>query len=176
MNAVVCAANLFSFIENIGTVQAILFAVGLMLLIAEMFMPGFGIAGGLGTLIMIAGIVMTAETAAQAVVMVLILILLIVIVLLVILRSAKKGRLSKTLVLNSSLNKEEGYSSSPDNSALVGTEGIALSLLRPSGIGEFDGRRVDVVSDGRYIEAGTEITVVYTEGRRIVVKPTQIDT
>ena len=171
MNAFICAVNLFSFIENIGTVQAVLFAVGLALLITEMYMPGFGIAGGAGILMLIAGIIMTAKTATQVVVMVLILVLILALVLIVILRSAKKGRLSKTLILNSALSKEEGYSSAPDNSALVGAEGIALSPLRPSGIGEFDGRRVDVVSDGRYIEAGAKITIVHTEGRRIVVMP-----
>ncbi|MHB1153735.1 MAG: NfeD family protein [Eubacteriales bacterium] len=171
MNALIYALGFFSFVENIGTIQAVLFVVGIILLFAEMFSPGLGVAAAVGTVSVIAGIVMTARTPLEAFVMSVILLLLITLVLIVILRSAKKGKLSKSLILRSAMKKEEGYSSASDNTALIGKEGVALSQLRPSGIGEFDGQRLDVVSEGTYIEPGTRITVVHTEGRRIVVKP-----
>ena len=158
---------------NIGTLQAILFLLGLILLIVEMFIPGFGIAGGCGIVLLIVGIIMTAQTLLQAFIMALILILLISLLLMFILRSAKKGKLSKKLILKSASKREDGYSTTSDHTALLGKEGLALSLLRPSGVGEFDGQRLDVVSEGLYIEPGTKIKIVQTEGRRIVVKPVE---
>ncbi|HZW49129.1 MAG TPA: NfeD family protein, partial [Bacillota bacterium] len=91
--------------------------------------------------------------------------------LMIILRSAKKGKLAKKLILRLTSKREDGYSATSDHTALLGKEGLALSLLRPSGMGEFDGQRLDVVSEGLYIEPGTKIKIVQTEGRRIVVKP-----
>jgi membrane-bound serine protease (ClpP class) len=42
--------------------------------------------------------------------------------------------------------------------------------LRPTGIADIDGARVDVVSEGGFIEAGTPIEVTRAEGYRIVVR------
>lgn len=171
MNALIVALGLFGFIENIGTVQAVLFSIGLILLFAEIFMPGLGVAAVIGTIAMIAGIILTARTPFEAFIMSVILLLLITLVLFIILRSAKKGKLSKSLILRAASRKEEGFSSASDNTALIGKEGVALTQLRPSGIGDIDGKRLDVVSEGTYIEPGTKIIVIHTEGRRIVVKP-----
>ncbi|MCE5197335.1 MAG: hypothetical protein LLG09_09510 [Negativicutes bacterium] len=170
MNTVVYA-GLTDLFADIGTLQIVLFLLGLALLFVEIFIPGFGIAGGSGILLLIVGILMTAQTPLQAVVMILILLLLLSLLLFAILHSAKKGKLSKKLILKSASKREDGYSSTSDHSALLGKDGIALSLLRPAGIGEFDGQRLDVVSEGRFIEPGTKIRIVETAGSRIVVKP-----
>jgi len=163
--------TLFSFIEGIGTLQAILFIIGLALLIVEIFIPGFGIAGGTGLALLILGIILTARNPLEAVVMVVILILIAAVVLAIILRSVKKGKLGKKLVLHSAARKEQGFSTSTDTSALIGREGVALTVLRPAGTGEFAGSRLDVVTEGTFLEKGTRIIIVRTEGRRIVVEP-----
>ena len=43
-------------------------------------------------------------------------------------------------------------------------------MLRPAGFALIDGERVDVVSDGEPIEAGTAVEVVRVDGNRIVVR------
>ncbi len=164
-------AAIFSFVESIGTLQAILFIVGLLLLVAEMFMPGFGIAGGSGLVLLVVAIILTAQTPAEAMIMLLILVLLVGIVLAVILRSAKRGKLSRKLILWSAAKREDGYSAMPDASDLVGHEGVAVTILRPAGTGEFSGKRLDVVTEGNFIPAGSRIVITKTEGRRIVVEP-----
>ena len=162
--------GLFSFIENIQTIQAVILIAGLMLIFAELFMPGFGIAGGLGTALVIAGIILTAQSVAEAVVMFILLLVIVSIVLLVVLKSAKKGRLSKTLVLNLSSNKEKGYSSKSDYSEMEGMKGKALTPLRPSGTGLFNGKRYDVLTSGTYIEKDSEIIVLNSAEGKIVVE------
>lgn len=162
--------ELFSFVEGIGTIQAILFIIGLIMLIAEMFMPGFGIVGGTGLVLVILGIILTARDLTEAVVMIVILLAIVAVGLTIILRSAKKGKLSRKLILHSASKRENGYSTTDDNSALIGLEGFALTTLRPAGTGEFDGQRLDVVTEGDFVENGVKIRIVRTEGRRIVVE------
>jgi membrane-bound ClpP family serine protease len=159
-----------NFIGNIDTVSAILYIAGIILLFVEMFIPGFGIAGGIGTALIIVGIIMTATSVLEAVLMFLILLALVALVLVLILRSAKKGKLSKKLILRSAATRGEGFSASEDTSSLVGFEGVAATKLRPAGTGEFDGKRLDVVSDGEFIEPGSKIKITSAQGRKIVVK------
>jgi membrane-bound serine protease (ClpP class) len=73
-----------------------------------------------------------------------------------------------------------GAKSSPDpaepapvvaeTSTLVGALGVALSDLRPSGMAEIDGRRVDVVTSGEYIQQGEPVEVMFDEHYRRVVR------
>lgn len=53
---------------------------------------------------------------------------------------------------------------------LDGRRGRALSYLRPAGIAEIDGHRVDVVTEGEYIAAGDRIEVLHDDGYRRVVR------
>lgn len=48
--------------------------------------------------------------------------------------------------------------------------GVAKSELRPAGKGIFDGRILNVTSEGDYIEGGTRIQIVEVSGNRIVVR------
>jgi membrane-bound serine protease (ClpP class) len=45
-----------------------------------------------------------------------------------------------------------------------------LSPLRPAGVADIDGSRVDVVSDGEFIETGAAIEVTRVDGNRVVVR------
>jgi membrane-bound serine protease (ClpP class) len=52
----------------------------------------------------------------------------------------------------------------------LGKSGTALSPLRPAGIAEIEGERVDVVSDGGFVDSGASIIVSRVDGNRIVVR------
>lgn len=60
--------------------------------------------------------------------------------------------------------------------SLQGAVGVARSDLRPGGIAEIVGQRVDVVSQGEYIAAGTVIEVIADEGYRRVVRQVAVGT
>lgn len=57
-----------------------------------------------------------------------------------------------------------------ENPSLVNQTGEALTKLRPSGTAVINGKRVDVVSEGAFIEAGQTVKVVAVEGLRVVVR------
>ncbi|HXM07812.1 MAG TPA: NfeD family protein, partial [Candidatus Acidoferrum sp.] len=62
------------------------------------------------------------------------------------------------------------YVTSADLTSLSGKTGSAASFLRPAGIASIDGRRVDVLTAGEFIAAGTPIRVVRVEGARVFVE------
>jgi membrane-bound serine protease (ClpP class) len=52
-----------------------------------------------------------------------------------------------------------------------GAQGVAVSMLRPSGKARFSDQLVDVITEGEFVAPETAITVVQTDGMRVVVKP-----
>ena len=53
---------------------------------------------------------------------------------------------------------------------MPGTQGTAVTVLRPSGKARFAGHVVDVITEGEFIAPQTPITVIQTDGMRVVVK------
>src|SRR5881392_3248850 len=52
----------------------------------------------------------------------------------------------------------------------AGTQGTAVTVLRPSGKARFADHVVDVVTEGEFIAPQTSVTVIQTDGMRVVVK------
>ena len=52
----------------------------------------------------------------------------------------------------------------------LGKEGETVTILRPTGMAEFDGVKLNVVADGEYIPKGTPVKVQRVEGARVVVR------
>jgi membrane-bound serine protease (ClpP class) len=53
---------------------------------------------------------------------------------------------------------------------LLGKQGVAHSVLRPTGVADFNGRRVDVLTEGEFVAAGLRIEVIRVDGHRILVR------
>ncbi|NBQ15862.1 MAG: hypothetical protein EBU31_14940, partial [Proteobacteria bacterium] len=67
---------------------------------------------------------------------------------------------------------EEGTAPAPNapGAVAVGTEGTALTTLRPVGMVRFGDLRVESVAEMGMIEAGTAVTVVESTPLRVVVR------
>lgn len=82
-----------------------------------------------------------------------------------------RSRTMKKLVL-SDASPTTWHAADPGLAGLRGQRGLALTPLRPAGIADIDGRRVDVVTEGgALIERGAPIEVCEVEGTRVVVIP-----
>ena len=77
-----------------------------------------------------------------------------------------KTQVAKSMVLDAATTAKVG---DPTLLALVGKEGAAVTTLRPAGSIDIDGRIVDVVSDGDYVERGAKVRVTEVKGQRVVV-------
>lgn len=145
--------------------------IGLILMIVEIFIPGFGVPGISGLILLVVGVVLKADSVTEGLITVIVIIAILGVALSISIRSVSKGALSKTpLILGTSSTREEGYVSVEDLSYFLGHEGNTLTVLRPAGMANFDGVKLDVVSEGDFIAADTPVTVVRVEGRRIVVR------
>ncbi len=148
--------------------------VGVVLMVVEAFMPGFGIPGLSGIVLEIIAIAITYFKlgSTSALVFALIVISVIAVAISIALRSAAKGRFARSkVVLNTVEGSDEGFVASEDMKVFVGREGETTTTLRPAGIAEFDGVRLNVVSEGDFIQPGTRVRITSAEGSRIVVKP-----
>lgn len=162
--------DVLNFIVSIGPVPAACFMIGFVLLIFEMFHPGFGVPGIIGLVLLLVGVVLTARTMLEGLVMIIVILAILGLVFSFVLNSATKGYLSKKLILSHTSRKESGYIGTEDLSYFLGKEGMTTSVLRPAGTANFDGIKLDVVSEGEFIAKDTKIKIVKVEGRRIVVR------
>ncbi|MGI6297902.1 MAG: NfeD family protein [Saccharofermentanales bacterium] len=167
--SIVRTPEFFSYLDRLQPLEIVLLVAGVILLVVEMFTPGFGLAGGTGVVLLVIGIILTAGSPLEAIALVLILIVLVSIMILLLLRSARKGRLARNMILHLKSSKDKGYRSSEDKSALVGQTGTASSDLRPSGVVDLDGERLDVVTQGSFIRRGTKVRIIEVTGNRVVV-------
>ncbi len=146
---------------------------GIGLLIAEAFMPGFGVAGISGIVLEIVAVwlMYRAHGLMAAAVLFLIALSVAAVALTISLRSATKGRLSRSgMILNATENSDEGYVASEDMQVFLDKEGTVLTTLRPTGIAEFDGVRLNVLSDGEFIPPDTAVKVIRVEGGKLFVR------
>lgn len=157
--------------ENLPIV--ICFVIGVVMLIAEVFMPGFGVAGISGIALEVAAIVLTylKYGGLAALGLTIVILAVIGISISMSLRSATRGRLSKSpIILKSSETTAEGFIATADMDVFLGKEGDTVTVLRPTGMAEFDGVKLNVISDGEYIPKGTHVRVSRVEGSRVVVR------
>lgn len=169
-----------SYILQLATiVEILMFIAGLLLIATEIFIiPGFGIAGISGILLVIASLFLSLiggrpfldfEIISMAIIQLAAAITGAFILILLLAKFLPKSTVFNKLVLSTSTSADRGYVSNPDYKSLIGKEGVALTTLRPAGTAEIDGQKYDVVADSEYIKNGTKIKVLKTEGMRVVV-------
>jgi membrane-bound serine protease (ClpP class) len=168
-----------------GWEELLLVTLGLTLLALEMFvLPGFGIAGVLGIAALLGGLGLsmvgagaTWETMALAAGRVALALALAIGAAVALLPFLPRLPFGRGLVLKTEMVAREGFASPPESDRRwLGKRGLVTSPLRPAGIAYIDGERLDVVSDGEFLEAGQPIEVVRVDGNRIVVRRSRAHT
>ncbi|GGG13636.1 hypothetical protein GCM10007425_04930 [Lysinibacillus alkalisoli] len=153
-----------------GYETILLFILGAALIGAEFFIPG-GIVGIIGIGAVIASIVMAGADVTHMLISVLIAISVAIVGMVIIMKVfGKKLTILNNLVLKDATTTEDGYVSNVNRIDLIGRTGKTVTPLRPSGIMDIQGERLDVVSEGAYIEAGKMVVIIKVEGSRIVVR------
>jgi membrane-bound serine protease (ClpP class) len=161
-----------------GNVEILLFLGGLLLIILEVFViPGFGAAGITGGVLVVLGLLLSRVAPhggfgdIKAALTLLIISFLVTVGLFVLLlRYLPKASWMPGIVLEANQDPALGFHADQHRGeGLTGKTGSCLSDLRPAGIAEIDGVRLDVMTAGEYIESGTRITVVEVSGNRVVV-------
>ena len=154
-----------------------LIGLGILLVFIELLiLPGFGAAGVPGCLLISIGIGVAwwkfgFQTALTYTGITLVAVVPLAIIALSVFRTTSAG---KTFILSATENKEVGFQAPPlELENLVGKSGKALTPLRPAGAAMIGGHRVDIVTQGEFVPAETEIEVIFVEGSRVVVRSLQ---
>ncbi len=170
--------------------EIIAFVVGVLLLLAELFIiPGFGIAGIAGILLMVIGLVFAlvgadfsfsmdgmAALEEPFLLVSLSIVAAILIMIWVTSKIGKRGGFLQFLALNSTQKNEEGFVGVPtDIFSLVGKKGVATTILKPSGKVSIEGKNYDAMALVGFIEPGTTVVVVRHEAGQVYVKTASAD-
>ena len=147
----------------------ILLVAGFVLVGIEMVIPGFGLPGISGILCLVGGVILTAKSVSAGVVMAIIIIVILGIMLAVILTILGSKKMKSPIVLKEDVKGQHGFLNSEDLEYLVGKTGIAVTDLRPSGKGSFDGVEFDVLSEGSYIVKGQGIRISKVKDNKLLV-------
>jgi membrane-bound serine protease (ClpP class) len=158
---------------------------GLLLLLVELFiLPGFGVFGVLGALGILVGVYMSllggipvaADFTRASLVMTSAMFLVFLSAWGLVRHLPGSNRMNRLgIFLGTATGRDTGYSSAVRRTELTGKVGTAATDLRPAGTGLFEDERVDVVSDSEWIEAGTPIRILSSEGYRHVVRRVEPD-
>jgi len=167
-----------------GMEDLLIFAAGAVLLIVEiLFIPGFGVIGITGIMLMIWALLSamithypgspwypTWEQLRYPLVRLSASLVVGVGLAAWLSRYLPDTVLFRRLVLASATRRSDGFAASEESAGLLGSEGEALSALRPGGTARFGERRLDVITRGQYLQPGSRIRVVETHGSRIIVE------
>ena len=161
-------------------VEILMFLIGLGLILLEVFVvPGFGIAGISGILLIIASLFLALvgadpfidmEAVSMAIIQLTVSLVLSIILIIVLAKFLPGTKIFKKFILSVEEKSEAGFVSHTTSEDMVGMKGEALTDLRPSGTAEIAGKRVDVVTDSEFIEKGSKLEIVEVEGIRVVVR------
>ena len=163
-------------VENLAIIICVL--VGTGLIVVEVFMPGFGVPGIAGFALLAASVYFTwirhgliaGLSLAEGE------LVLNGNALTITLRSPSKRRLSKSpLVLKGGQTRKDGFVSTDEYDGYVSKTGQTITVLRPAGIAEVDGERLNVVSEGDFIAKGAQVVITAVEGARILVDEVKAD-
>lgn len=153
-----------------GMEAIILLVLGIVLIIAEIFVPG-GIMGLLGIGAIIGSLFLSGYDLGHMSMSIGIAFLVTLVVSVILFRrmGMDKG-IFRHIILKDQTTTEQGYVSSVNRLELIGLEGVTVTPLRPAGTAVFENERLDVVSEGGFIGENQKVKVVKVEGVRIVVR------
>jgi membrane-bound serine protease (ClpP class) len=159
-----------------GWEAIILFLVGFSLLLAEIFLiPGFGLTGISGIIAILTSIFLTFGNIIQAVYSILIALGFTIVGFFLLIRYIPATRTWRKFILFTKQEKELGYTVGIKNSKrLIGKEGIAITPLRPSGMVEVNGEKLNAITRGEYVDSNTKIKIISVEGNKIVVEAVDV--
>ena len=157
-----------------ASIIAVLMGFAFFLLFLEIaIIPGFGVCGVSGIILLLISLVLSFWKLSRGMATVVTAIavfgsVFLIYYMIYILPNTKLG--TKLILADSSaVPRDEDEYAVESTNRFLGAEGVAISNLRPSGIAKIADERVDVITEGDFLEKGTKIKVVKTTAGRVIV-------
>ncbi len=162
--------HVYAGFSNDLVVFAALLGLGLILLELHV-LPGHGVPGVLGLVLLVGAVVFAFGLAffVGALEALAVAIVLSAVAFAIARRFIPENAFAKRLMFLGAQGSD--YVASADYRSLLGKSGVADSFLRPTGVATIEATRVDVLTEGNFVPAGTPVRVTRVEGSRIFVRP-----
>jgi len=150
-----------------------LLALGLVLILVEVFIPSMGILGTLAAISIVSGGVLAYTSDPNGIFVGYVITSIVFIPLMIFtgLKILPKTPIGRSIMLTGfSFNSAEAQATESGLEELVGMSGETYTYLRPAGIALINDRRLDVVTQGEMVDKGRPVRVIKVEGNRIVVE------
>ena len=154
-------------VTNLPLILCLITGIGL--LVVEVFVPGFGLPGISGLILLAVGVIITWRNygPVSGLAVTLIALALAGISISISVKSAATGKLSKSALILKDVAQPMDHE---ETEAFLGREGVTVTVLNPVGFAEFDGVRLNVVSEGTYLDKDVPVKVTQVEGAKITVR------
>ena len=152
-----------------------LLIVALALMAAELFLPSHGVLSVFAAITAVASVVLAAR-ASVGLGMIFggVLLLATPVVIYYAIKIYPQTGVGKRVMLDPRQAGTAGGTGFAEEAArleaLVGQQGVAMTMLRPAGSVEIGGRRIDAMSEADVIDAGTRVEVMQVSGLKVIVR------
>ena len=146
----------------------ILFLVAIIIIIVDIFFEVFGIIGAIGVVVLLASMFVTYHYVPNGEAIVIGKILLLIPIGFIVTYIFKKNQFQNKIFLNETLAEDD--ESIIERKEFLQEEGKTLTALRPYGLAEFNGRRIEVRSESNYILENQPIVAVYVKDNILFVR------
>ena len=167
-------------VDLANALEIIMFAAGVILILIELFViPGFGVAGVSGIILMVCALFLALIGNFDAISMDSLSTPLYTlagafvgfgVIAWLMIKFLPNSSAFRRFALFEEAVGGEALPEAALEETLRGATGSAVTTLRPAGVARLNGEQYEVISDGEFITAGEEIHVVHVEGRKIVVR------
>ncbi|MCR5104278.1 MAG: serine protease [Eubacterium sp.] len=156
--------------EAVQILGAVVLLIGIFLIGVEFYMPGFGIPGISGIICTLAGIFLTGRNMPERIIVGVIAIVVVAVMLVISIVIFNSKKIKSPIKLETDLQGKNLFIEEKDMEYLIGKKGIAMTDLKPSGKGEFDGVKLDIISSNYYIKKGSALVISAIKNNRIIVE------
>lgn len=156
--------------ETVVWIGIAVLVIGFVLIGIELVVPGFGVPGIAGIICLVAGVFLVTDSLEEGILVTVVVIVILGILMAVIIGLMHHQKFKSSIILDTEVRSGEGYLEASDLNFLLGREGVAVTDLRPSGKGNFDGIELDLISEGAYIKKGRRIVISKIRDNRLTVR------
>ena len=186
--SIICFAIIFGsnfLLGRVGSVEILVFLTGVCMLMIELFLiPGFGVIGIAGILLIMASLVLSMQdftipqfswqwdVLVKNLVSVVIGVTVSFVVIGLLMHYLSRVPVFNKLMLTTAQPPEQGYTVQPADAAqtLLGARGMSTTTLRPSGKAQIGNKTLVVETDGEFVERGSQVEVIAVDGNRVIVR------
>ncbi|MBF6977718.1 NfeD family protein [Tuanshanicoccus lijuaniae] len=174
INAII-ATVLFAIYFNVFTLPSLtflIFMIGIVLLVVELYIPDFGIVGIIGFMTTVIALYLLLGDVTALLTTIIYCVLAVLLVIFIGFKLGYELSLSPRFVLTTSLNRQAGYVPAKEHQGLLGQIGEVIEDLRPVGKIRLNDSQevVEAMSQLGMLKRGTPVVVNKVVGSKIYVK------